>query len=74
MRVSVNGRVVKEERFPFHLELGSRNWEHGSIGALPNGSSGASFLMAEFGRPSSTLDHKEAQKLDKNIRDRYGIK
>ena len=74
MRVSVNGRIVREERFSFHLELGSRDWISGSIGALPDGSSGASFMTTEFGTPSSTLDHQAALKLDKDIRDSNNIK
>jgi hypothetical protein len=64
-----NGRIVKEERFPFHLESGSRNWTSGSIWGRPDGSSGASFMTTEFGIPSSTLDHQTALKSDKNIRE-----
>jgi hypothetical protein len=73
MRVALNGHSVSERNFPFHLELGSRNWTALNIGASPRGNDSVKFQTTEDGEFSMTLTHDVAAKIVANARKRNGF-
>jgi hypothetical protein len=71
MDVSLNGKMISGQRFPFHLPLGSRNWRQITLGADRDGAQHGAFMAAELALSAATLTREETMKLVANVREYY---
>jgi hypothetical protein len=62
LSVAVNGIDVQRRTLGFRIDLGSRNWASGSIGADATGKNNAGFDLGEFlGFPTTLATHEAEQ-------------
>jgi hypothetical protein len=74
LRILVNGKEVARRIIPEALDLGTRDWKPGSLGAPIIGENGGGvFLLSELGIFSTTLTDAEIGGLVQNVRNYMGL-
>ncbi len=68
MRILVDGKEVASRELSFPLDLGSRNWSKGTVGADLTGTNNAAFAIAKSTIGHVTLTDKQVTKLNEIFR------
>jgi len=71
MRASLNGQTIIERKYPFRMDLGSRNWQQTHLNADEDGQRSGAVDLFELGRWPATFTREENLELTQNARQSY---